>query len=98
MKKYELVKTDAIEVRDKTLYRIRALQSFATIAAGELGGYIQGEANLSHEGNAWVFDDALVYGKAHLSGNVQIFDTVRVYGKAALSGNLRIFGEAEVFV
>jgi hypothetical protein len=52
-KKYELT----AETRDG-LFRIRAKVAFGTIAAGELGGFIATEHNLSVSGNAWVFGDA----------------------------------------
>ena len=59
MKKYEL--TEETKVIDgKTLFRIRALRSFGDIKAGDLGGFIENERNLSHEGNAWVNGDGLI--------------------------------------
>lgn len=49
--KYELT-SESIKVKGRTLYRIRALKTFplrsyGSIKAGELGGYVQSEANLS---------------------------------------------------
>ena len=42
-----------------TLKRIRALVAFGAIAKGELGGWIESEANLSQvHGNAMVYGDA----------------------------------------
>lgn len=35
-KKYELVEDDKIQVKGKTLYRIRALKYFGDVNAGEL--------------------------------------------------------------
>ena len=48
----------------RTLRRIRALVSFGEIVAGAVGGWIEDEKNLSHYGNAWVCDNALVSGDA----------------------------------
>ena len=45
------------------------------------------ESNLSHEGNSWVFGDALVYGDALVSGNA------KVYGDAWVSGDAQVFGD-----
>lgn len=42
------------------LHRIRALKSFGGVHEGDLGGWLEKETNLSHEGNAWVYDNALV--------------------------------------
>ena len=59
MKKYELTEETVI-VSGKTLYRIRAVRDFGSVKAGDLGGYIEKEENLSHCGEAWVSDNAMV--------------------------------------
>lgn len=47
-KKYEL--TDVTrKVGDRTLYQIRALKDFGEVKAGDLGGYIEKESNLSQK-------------------------------------------------
>ena len=46
------------------LFRIKAKINFGAVEAGELGGYIEKEDNLSENGNAWVSGDAMVYGDA----------------------------------
>ncbi|MFK5131483.1 hypothetical protein ACI3P7_14250, partial [Glaesserella parasuis] len=61
-KKYELLKDDTVEHFGRTLYRIKALITFGLVGAGQLGGYIETEKNLDHSGNAWVYDNARVYG------------------------------------
>ncbi|HEM5313507.1 TPA: polymer-forming cytoskeletal protein, partial [Streptococcus suis] len=63
-KKYELVLDDTISFWGWKLFRIRALISFGSVEAGDLGGYIEKEDNLSHDGNAWVYGDAKVWGNA----------------------------------
>ena len=57
MKKYELT-AETKFVCGKTLHRIKALISFGCIEAGELGGWIEKEENLSHDGDAWVCGNA----------------------------------------
>ena len=71
MKKYELT-TDTKIVLGKKLFRIKALVSFGNVKAGDLGGYVERENNLSHEGKAWVFGDAKVSGKAWVSGDAKV--------------------------
>lgn len=59
MKKYEL--TDATKViNGVTLHRIRALIDIPVhgVKAGDLGGWIEAERNLSQKGAAWVADEA----------------------------------------
>ena len=74
MKKYELLKEDTISFGGKPLYRIRYLRDFANIKAGDLGGYIEREENLSHDGDARVSGDARVYGKAWVFGDAWVCD------------------------
>ena len=66
MKKYELT-SEYIEVFGRKLFRIKALIAFGSIEVGELGGYVETENNLSQSGNAWVSDDARVYGNADIT-------------------------------
>ncbi len=101
-KKYELLKDDTIEHCGRILYRIKALIAFGTVVAGELGGYIEAEKNLNHNGNAWVSDNARVYGNARVYDNAWVSDNARVYGNARVydnawvSDNARVYGNARV--
>ena len=95
-KKYELLVDDTITFFGWKLFRIKALISFGSVEAGELGGYVAKEGNLSHEGNAWVFDNAWVYGNAEVCGNAEVSDNARVYGNARVSDNAWVYGNAEV--
>lgn len=64
-KKYELI-DETQEWNGRILHRIRALADFGDVKAGELGGWIEKEENLSHNGDAWVFGDARVCGDAEI--------------------------------
>ena len=68
MKKYELT-AEFIEKWGKKLFRIKALISFGSVEAGELGGYVEKEDNLAQNGNAWVYGDAWVYDNARVYGD-----------------------------
>ena len=59
MKKYELTSETKVFL-GKTLYRIKALVQFGNVNAGDLGGWIEKEENLSQSGNAWVSGNAEV--------------------------------------
>ena len=82
MKKFELT-TDTKMRFGKKLFRIKALISFGNVRAGDVGGYIEKEENLSQYGNAWVYGDARVSGDA------------RVYGNARVSGDAWVSGDAD---
>lgn len=108
MKKYELTSETKVFL-GKTLYRIKALVQFGNVNAGDLGGWIEKEENLSQSGNAWVYGDASVYGDARVSGdasvsgnawvygNAEVSGDARVYGNARVSGDARVYGDAEVY-
>lgn len=68
MKKFELTAEFVTNVFGEKLFRIKALVAFGDVSAGELGGFVEKEENLSNNGNAWV------YGDAQVSGNARVFD------------------------
>ena len=76
MKKFELTNETIINYDGKILFRIKALINFKNIKIGDLGGFIEKEENLSHDGNAWV------YGDAEVSGDAGVYGDARVYGDA----------------
>ena len=93
--KYKLT-DEKIEHYGKTLYRIQALKDFSDIKAGDLGGYVESERNLSQYDNCWVADEAWVYGKAKVFSNARISDNARVSGNAWVFDTAQIFGDAEL--
>ena len=95
MKKYELTKETKV-IGGKTLFRIRALRSFGDIKAGDLGGFIENERNLSHEDNAWVSGNAKVIDNARVSDNALVSGETWVGGNARVDGNARVSGETWV--
>ena len=107
-KKYELLKDDSMINRFFTdgentiLYRIKALRDFGNVKAGDLGGYIQSEDNLSHEGTCWVYDEAKVWDHAIIRDRTRVHDEAYVYGNAKvyddayICNNARIYDEVEL--
>ena len=102
MKKFELTTESITNVAGKKLFRIKALIDFEDVKAGELGGYVEKEGNVSQDGNAWVYDnawvsgDARVYGNARVSGDARVYDNAWVYGDARVCGNAWVSGNARV--
>ena len=80
-----------------TLYRIQAIKDFDTIKAGDFGGWVEKEANLSQEGYCWIFDNAMVYGNARVFDNAWVAVNARVFGKATLFDNAYVYDNANVF-
>ena len=89
-------------VNGHTLHRIKAVRNFNDVKSGDLGGFVETEHNLSHEDNAWVYDNAkvyenaVVYGNACVYRNAMVYDNARVFGDAMVCDNARVFGDAMV--
>ena len=108
-RKYELLKDNYINYEGEILYRIRALRDFSNVKAGDVGGYVQSEDNLSHKGDCWVYynakvfnnakihDNARIYGNAHISGNVVVFGNAKIFGNAQIYGDAEVFGSARIY-
>ncbi len=112
--RFRLLKNQSIIIRigsnKVTLYRLQATMDnpLHHVKEGDLGGWLESEANLSAFGEAWITDEAKVWGHARvggkalvcdhaeISGNALIYDNARVRGHAKISGMASIFGLAEV--
>lgn len=81
MRKYEFT-GDTKNYLGHTLHRIMAVRDFGGVKAGDLGGWIEKQENLSHEDNCWVYGNAQVYGDARVCGNAQVEEDARVCGNA----------------
>ncbi|WP_254473248.1 hypothetical protein [Bartonella sp. B1098] len=92
-KKYEFT-DETIEIDGHILHRIRALRDFGymfgAVREGDLGGFIEKEDNLSHDGSCWVFDNARVYQNAHVSDDAYVACDVIVKDSAKVSDNARV--------
>ena len=101
IKKYILTSETKI-FNGRKLYRIKALKPFGNISAGELGGWIESEHNLSQFGDCWIFDDAIVEGQARVyddaivGGTAWIYGNACVFGRAIVLNNTRVSGEARI--
>jgi UDP-3-O-[3-hydroxymyristoyl] glucosamine N-acyltransferase len=89
-KKYELVP-------EGKLFRLKALRSFNDVKAGDLGGLVSGEHNLSHDSDCWIYDSAIVSDYAQVLGNAKVFGTAWVYDNVRVSGNARVSDDVQVY-
>lgn len=94
--KYKLT-DEKIKYYNRTLYRIQALKDFGDVKAGDLGGYVESEKNLSQYDNCWVADEAWVYGKAKVFNNARVFGNAHIYNNARVFGNALVFGNAQIY-
>lgn len=95
MRKYEFTR-ETKEAGFRTLHRIRAVINFGDVKVGDLGGFIEREENLSHDGTAWVYASAWICDNARIFGNARIFDNVKVFDNAKVCSNAIICDNAEI--
>lgn len=95
IKKYEFVEGDKIVGDSAILTRIRALVDLPCgVSAGDLGGYVESESNLSHEGTCWVGINARANGKAMVRDNAIVTDEAIVREQAIIAGDAKISEQA----
>ena len=90
MKKYQF--TDKVKLSEDglVLHQIKSLVDiyYHGVRKGDLGGFIEKEENLSHDGDAWVAGNAVVFGDARVSENACVSQN------ACVSNNASIYGDA----
>ena len=102
MDKYELT-SETLQFAGRTLHRIKAVKDFGSVKAGELGGWIESEENLSQYDNAWICGEAMAFGNAKVFDNAKVFGYAKVHGNAEIfcnaivSGYAKVYGKANVY-
>lgn len=100
-KKYVLT-GETMEHNGHTLHRIKAVKDFTYfkffhVHAGDNGGWVESEYNLSQEGECWIGKNAKVYEDAKVKDNAIIRDHAEVYGRAVVCDYARITNQAKVY-
>ena len=95
-KKYEFT-NETLNYCGHVLYRIKALINFGHVKAGQLGGWIERESNLSQYGYCWVADEAKVFNNAKVYENAQVYGNAEVYDCALVYGETEIYGDAQAY-
>lgn len=105
MQPFKYVFTDEVK---GNLRRIRAIRDFGDVLSGSLGGFLEKEENLSHEGDCWVYDNAIVRddaqvldhaklkGSSIMFGRSTLEERATVSGKCALSGFSQVTGSSRL--
>ena len=81
--------------RKVDLRRIEAVRPFGSVAAGEIGGWLENRSNLEEDGEAWVAGEAVVCGRSRVEGGAAVKGEAvvvdsRVAGGAAVSDRARL--------
>lgn len=94
MKKYELTGIRMI-FEGRTLRRIRYLENIKPyITKNMIGGWIESEHNLSHEGSCAVRGEAKVFGNAKVMENANVNGLPVIKDNAIVGGSSRIYNKA----
>ena len=102
MKKFKITGEVKVLESGVVLHRIMALRDIMTIPnvgkvkSGSLGGWIEREGNLAKDGEAWVAEEACVYGDARVTGMALVAGRARVSGHARVGGAALVSGDATV--
>lgn len=99
-----------MEFEGHTLKRIRYLRSLHIfVQKGSLGGWIESEENLSHEGHCYVINEAKVFGHARIvdnavvtgasivKDNVLLLNETQVRSRSVLGGDTIVSGQTYIF-
>lgn len=80
------------------LHRIRAVRDITCIGvqAGDLGGWIESEKNLSASYNCWISDEAEVWNEAKVMIDARVSGFARIRDYANVSGNAHVYQNSQV--
>lgn len=95
-KKYRLLSESRVLDDGTTVYRIQCLHTFVGARKGQKGGWVQHEGNLSHWGDCWVADNAVVSGSASVSGNAQVRHHAKISNSAIVTENAVVSAYSEI--
>ena len=104
-KKYEILtdEENTIKFDERVLHRIRALKDFGDVKEGNIGGFVQTEDNLSHDGNSWIYDnakcmdDARVCDNAKMYNNSKMYDNSRMFDYSIMYDNSIMFDNSRMY-
>jgi len=85
--KYEIVRlTTQLGVQHR---RVKALIDIPRhgVKVGDLGGFVSGGYNLSHEGDCWIEQGSSVFDQARIEGNAIVRNNSAVYDQSCISGD-----------
>ena len=100
MKKYELIKETETIFMGREVFRVKALKNFGNVKAGDVGGWVCSENNLSQEGDCWIYDDAKcldnakMFDNAVMFGNAKMFDNARILNNSIMCDNAKILNNS----
>ncbi|MBY0361842.1 MAG: hypothetical protein K2X45_08030 [Phreatobacter sp.] len=97
MKKYALTTTSRL-IDGKPAYQIKALVNIDRfgVKAGDLGGFVSGEDNLSQKGDCWIRQTSYALDRSRVSGNALLADRSIVKDEAVITDNAIVSKQSSV--
>lgn len=95
--KYKVDYEDKIKYGGRILYRIVALRDFSDVKAGDRGGYVQSERNLSQQGDCWIYDEAMAMDNTLVAQNAKMYHSAKLWGSAKMTNFAEIHNKAQMF-
>ena len=100
-KHFKLTEETRVNEAGVTLHRIMATRDSRHAKAGEKGGFVEREDNLGGEAwvdnNAEVWGEAFVYCYAYVSGNARVYGNAQVYDYAWVGADARVYDNARIY-
>lgn len=101
MKKFEVTNVSG-SYQGTPIFRIKALKdfynpSFGFVHAGDFGGWVSSEYNLSQIGNCWIAGDAVVCDNSRVIGSALINSHAAICGRCFIKDHANIYGHARLF-
>lgn len=90
------VTNETREINGHIVSRIVALRDFGNVHAGEYGGYVESEDNLSHLGNCWIYNEAAVMDSARIYDDSTVRDEAVVCDYAIVTDRAKVLNRALV--
>ena len=90
MKKKFTLTNETKKFLGKNIYRIQAVKDFSDVKKGDLGGWIEKEENLSHDGNCWLYNEAIVCDNAKVCNNAKIMCSAIISNNAVVKDNAQV--------
>lgn len=103
-KKYDIIPCEESDYKNfiqsedlkiERFYRIRALRSFSDVKKGDIGGIMDDSSFLSHKGNCWIYDNAIVVNKSYVVDDAVVKDTSYVI-ESFVENNSRIVDDCYI--
>lgn len=95
-KKYKLIESSRSWQYCRHIYRIQALRDFSDVKKGDLGGFVESEANLSQMGDCWIYDMAQAVDKSRVEGDACLRDCSKMYDSSLLKDKAQLQGCARM--